>query len=197
MPATAWCAGNNILVLGDSLSASYNIELSQGWVQLLQQRLVRQGYEHAVVNASISGETTAGGLNRLPRALALHQPVLVVVELGGNDGLRGLSLGHIRENLKQIIALSRQTGAAVVLCGIRIPPNYGPDYTEAFGRIYEELGRLPGVYPVPFILEGIALEPGMMQADGIHPGAAAQARMLDNVWPAVESALRVLGVHSN
>lgn len=179
----------SILVLGDSLSASYNIELSQGWVQLLQQRLARQGYEHAVVNASISGETTAGGLNRLPRALALHQPALVVVELGGNDGLRGLSLAHIRENLQQIISLSSQAGAAVVLCGIRIPPNYGPDYTEAFARIFEELGQLPGVYPVPFILEGIALEPGMMQADGIHPGADAQARLLDNVWPAVERAL--------
>lgn len=165
------------------------MELSQGWVQLLQQRLQRQGYEYTVVNASVSGETTGGALNRLPRALQLHQPALVVVELGGNDGLRGIPILHIRENLKKIIEISTASGARIVLCGIRIPPNYGPEYSESFYRIFEDLGEADNVFPAGFILEGVALTPGMMQADGIHPDSTAQPLLLENIWPAIKAAL--------
>lgn len=189
MHAPAVHAGSQVLVLGDSLSAGYNIELAQGWVQLLQQRLKDQGYGHSVVNASMSGETTGGGLNRLPRALKLHSPEVVIVELGGNDGLRALPLSVIRSNLEKIIALSQEAGAQVVLVGIRIPPNYGEEYGEGFYRIYEELSRDRDVFLVPFVLEGIALSEGMMQSDGIHPTASAQIQLLDNIWPALRSAL--------
>ena len=189
MHAPAVHAGSQVLVLGDSLSAGYNIELAQGWVQLLQQRLKDQGYGHSVVNASMSGETTGGGLNRLPRALKLHSPEVVIVELGGNDGLRALPLSVIRSNLEKIIALSQEAGAQVVLVGIRIPPNYGEEYGEGFYRIYEELSRDRDVFLVPFVLEGIALSEGMMQSDGIHPTASAQIQLLDNIWPALRNAL--------
>ena len=178
-----------LLVLGDSLSAGYNIDLDQGWVQLLQQRLKDQGYGHSVVNASMSGETTGGGLNRLPRALALHRPVVVVVELGGNDGLRALPLAMVRANLEQIIGLSKQAGAEVVLVGIRVPPNYGQEYSEGFYAMYGELARQQGLFLAPFALEGIALDSNMMQPDGIHPVAAAQPRLLENIWPAIRAAL--------
>jgi len=178
-----------LLVLGDSLSAGYNIDLDQSWVQLLQQKLKEQGYGHGVVNASMSGETTGGGLNRLPRALALHRPVVVVVELGGNDGLRALPISMIRANLDRIIGLSKQAGAQVVLVGIRIPPNYGREYSEGFYGMYAELARDQGSFLVPFALEGIALDNKMMQADGIHPVAAAQPRLLENIWPAIKAAL--------
>lgn len=178
-----------MLVLGDSLSAGYNIEVARGWVQLLQQRLKDQGYGHSVVNASMSGETTGGGLNRLPRALKRHSPEVVIVELGGNDGLRALPLSVIRSNLERIVELSKQAGAQVVLVGVRIPPNYGEEYGEGFFRIYAELSQAREVFLVPFALEGIALSDGMMQSDGIHPTASAQARLLDNVWPAVKKAL--------
>lgn len=178
-----------LLVLGDSLSAGYNIDLDQGWVQLLQQRLEDQGYGHSVVNASMSGETTGGGLNRLPRALAVHQPAVVVVELGGNDGLRALPLSLIRTNLEQIIRLSKQAGAEVVLVGIRVPPNYGQEYSEGFYALYAELAREQGLFLVPFALEGIALDSDLMQPDGIHPVAEAQPRLLENIWPAIRAAL--------
>jgi acyl-CoA thioesterase-1 len=179
----------SLLVLGDSLSAGYNIDLDRSWVNLLQQRLRDQGYGYSVVNASMSGETTGGGLNRLPRALKLHQPRVVVVELGGNDGLRALPLSVVRGNLERIIDLSKQSGAQVVLVGIRIPPNYGQDYTEGFYRLYGELAQEKGVFLVPFALEGIALESDLMQADGIHPTGEAQQRLLENMWPAIEAAL--------
>jgi len=182
-------AGSQVLVLGDSLSAGYNIEVAQGWVQLLQQRLKDQGYGHSVVNASMSGETTGGGLNRLPRALKLHSPQVVVVELGGNDGMRALPLSIIRSNLEQIVDLSIGAGAQVVLVGIRIPPNYGEEYGEGFYRIYAELAQSKGLFLVPFALEDIALSEGMMQSDGIHPTATAQTRLLDNIWPALKKAL--------
>lgn len=190
MPVAGTCDSPRILVLGDSLSAGYNMELAQGWVQLLQQRLEQQGYEYTVVNASVSGETTGGALNRLPRALRLHQPALVIVELGGNDGLRGLPIDHIRENLQEIIAISTGSGARVVLCGIRIPPNYGVEYTDDFYQVFQDLGDQNAVFLVPFILQGVALEPDMMQADGIHPDSTAQPLLLDNTWPAIELALR-------
>lgn len=176
-------------MLGDSLSAGYNMEVAEGWVQLLQRRITEQGYGHTVVNASMSGETTSGGLNRLPRALEKHQPAVVVVELGGNDGLRALPLALIRSNLEQIIGLSQGAGAQVVLVGIRIPPNYGEAYGEGFYRIYAELAEQHGLFLVPFALDGIALEDGMMQADGIHPEARAQPRLLENLWPAIQQAL--------
>ena len=182
-------AGPQVLVLGDSLSAGYNIEVAQGWVQLLQQRLKEQGYGHSVVNASMSGETTGGGLNRLPRALKLHSPQVVIVALGGNDGLRALPLSVIRSNLENIVDLSIQAGAQVVLVGIRIPPNYGQEYGDGFYRIYAELAQSKGLFLVPFALEDIALSEGMMQSDGIHPTASAQERLLDNIWPALKMAL--------
>jgi acyl-CoA thioesterase-1 len=187
--APAVHASSQVLVLGDSLSAGYNIDVAQGWVQLLQQRLKDQGYGHSVVNASMSGETTGGGLNRLPRALALHSPQVVIVELGGNDGMRALPLSVIRSNLEKIVELSTGAGAQVVLVGIRIPPNYGQEYGEGFYRIYAELAQSKGLFLVPFALEGIALSEGMMQSDGIHPTASAQTRLLDNIWPALKKAL--------
>jgi acyl-CoA thioesterase-1 len=186
-------ADPSVLVLGDSLSAGYNIDLDQGWVHLLQQKLRDQGYGHSVVNASMSGETTGGGLNRLPRALEVHRPQVVVVELGGNDGLRALPLAVVRGNLEGIIDLSTQAGARVVLVGIRIPPNYGQEYSEGFYRIYGELARQKRAFLVPFALDGIALEDGLMQADGIHPTGQAQQRLLDNIWPAIKAALDSAG----
>ena len=182
-------AAPRILVLGDSISAAYGMELEQGWVHLLQQRLQLQGYPHRVVNASISGETTAGGLARLPELLQTHSPEVVIIELGGNDGLRGLGLQQTRDNLERMIELARQQGVRVVLLGMRLPPNYGPTYTEAFERIYAQLGGPQGVDSVPFFMEGVALEPGMMQHDRIHPTARAQPQLLDNVWPVLVPVL--------
>lgn len=178
-----------ILVLGDSISAAYGMELEQGWVHLLQQRLRDQGYPHRVVNASISGETTAGGAARLSELLQTHAPAVVILELGGNDGLRGLGLQQTRDNLERMIELSRGQEARVLLLGMRLPPNYGPVYTDAFERIYTQLAGPQGVDSVPFFMEGVALEPGMMQPDRIHPTAAAQPRLLDNVWPVLEPLL--------
>ncbi|HSH28731.1 MAG TPA: arylesterase [Thiohalobacter sp.] len=183
--APARAEAPRILVLGDSISAAYGMELEQGWVHLLQQRLHLEGYPHRVVNASVSGETTAGGLARLPDLLQTHAPDVVILELGGNDGLRGLAMRETRANLARMISLSRQEDARVVLLGMKLPPNYGAVYTGAFERIFVELGARPGVTGVPFLLDGVALEPGLMQADGIHPTSRAQPQLLDNVWPAL------------
>ncbi|MBS1235721.1 MAG: esterase [Proteobacteria bacterium] len=180
----------SILVVGDSLSAGYGIELRDGWVTLLQQRLTRQGYPHTVVNASISGDTTAGGRARLPDALKRHRPQIVILELGGNDGLRGLSLRETRANLDAMIKAAQTAGAQVLLVGIHLPPNYGPDYTGKFHAIYHDLARIHNTALVPFLLDGVALTPGLMQPDGIHPRAAAQPRLLDNVWPSLEPLLK-------
>ncbi len=180
----------SILVVGDSLSAGYGIELRDGWVTLLQQRLARQGYPHTVVNASISGDTTAGGRARLPDALKRHRPRIVILELGGNDGLRGLSLRETRANLDAMIKAAQTAGAQVLLVGIHLPPNYGPDYTGKFHAIYHDLARTYNTALAPFLLEGVALTPGFMQPDGIHPRAAAQPRLLDNVWPYLEPLLK-------
>jgi acyl-CoA thioesterase-1 len=179
-----------ILVLGDSLSAGYGIDLEDGWVALLQQRLTSQGYGYRVVNASVSGETTAGGLQRLPRALALHKPELVILELGGNDGLRGLSLATTADNLGRMVQLSEGAGARVVLLGMKMPPNYGPKYTQGFEQIFADLASRKKLAFVPFFLENVALKPGMIQADGIHPTVRAQPLMLDSVWPTVQRQLR-------
>jgi acyl-CoA thioesterase-1 len=180
----------SILVVGDSLSAGYGIELRDGWVTLLQQRLTKQGYLHTVVNASISGDTTAGGRARLPDALKRHRPQIVILELGGNDGLRGLSLRETRANLDAMIKAAQTARAQVLLVGIHLPPNYGPDYAGKFHAIYHDLARIHNTTLVPFLLDGVALTPGLMQPDGIHPRAAAQPRLLDNVWPSLEPLLK-------
>lgn len=178
-----------ILVLGDSLSAAYGIRLEQGWVSLLQDRLKAKGYGHRVVNASSSGETTGGALARLPRALEKHRPAIVIVELGGNDGLRGLPITEIRANFESLIRLSRGSGAHVLLIGMRIPPNYGPRYAEGFARMYVELAKKYKVPLVPFFMEKVALRSDLMQSDGLHPTAAAQPLLLDTVWPALRPLL--------
>ncbi len=179
-----------LLVFGDSISAGYGIRVNQGWVALLQAKLTREGYGYQVINASISGETTAGGLARLPRALALHHPQVVVLELGGNDGLRALPIAQMRDNLRQMCALARAAGARVLLLGMRIPPNYGPDYTEQFRKVYADLARADKLPLVPFLLDNIALNPDLMQADGFHPNTQGQPKLLDNVWPELEGLLR-------
>lgn len=178
-----------ILVLGDSLSAAYGIDREQGWVSLLQRRLAQTGYPHRVVNASVSGETTSGALSRLDRELDLHAPDIVIVELGGNDGLRGLPLDQARNNLSAIIASIRQQGARVLLVGMQLPPNYGSAYTAGFQRIYSELAAEHGVALLPFLLEGLAHDERHFQNDGIHPVAAAQTIILDNVWPELAAML--------
>lgn len=180
-----------LLVVGDSLSSGYGIELPSGWVNLLQDRLRQQGYPHRVVNASISGDTTAGGRARLADLLKRQNPQIVILELGGNDGLRGLSLVETRANLAAMIQSAKASGAWVLLTGVHIPPNYGPDYTKKFHAIYQDLAHSQRVARVPFLLEGIALNPELMQADGLHPRANAQSRILDNVWPYLKPLLDV------
>ena len=178
-----------VLIVGDSLSAGYGLATGENWPSLLQDRLAACGHPHRVVNASISGDTTSGGLARLPRALQRNEPAVVIIGLGGNDGLRGIPVTEIRRNLASMIQLSATAGARVVLAGIHIPPNYGPRYTDAFHAIYRELAEEYDVGLIPFILEGVALEAELMQDDGIHPNAAAQPVIVDNVWPALEPLL--------
>jgi acyl-CoA thioesterase-1 len=179
-----------ILVFGDSISAGYGLpRVEQGWVALLQARLKNLGYGYQVVNASVSGETTAGGLARLPRALGLHHPAIVILELGGNDGLRALPVAQMRANLTRMAELSAGAGAKVLLLGMRMPPNYGPDYTAQFVRVYAEVAHDQKLSIVPFLLESIALSPDLMQADGIHPNQSGQPKLLENVWPALKPML--------
>jgi acyl-CoA thioesterase-1 len=179
-----------VLVLGDSLSAAYGIRLEQGWVALLQDRLESKGYGHRVVNASSSGETTGGALARLPRALERHRPAVVVIELGGNDGLRGLPIADVRANFEALIRQSRDSGASVLLVGMRIPPNYGATYTRAFHELFGELAAKHRLALVPFFLDGIALDDSLMLEDGLHPNAAAQPKLLEMVWPKLEPLLK-------
>ena len=182
--------GGPVLVLGDSLSAEHNIPAGSGWVSLLERKLAREkATPPAVVNASISGETTAGALVRLPALLQKHRPSVLVIELGGNDALRGLTPAQLRGNLEKMIALAEGAGARVVLLGIDVPPNYGAVYRERLRRTYAELAAAHGAGLVPFFLEGVALQPGLMQGDGLHPTAKAQPRLLDNVWPVLEPLL--------
>lgn len=178
-----------VLIFGDSLSAGYGIDVDQSWAALLQSRLEQQGYEHRVVNASISGETTEGGAERIAPALVNFEPALIILELGGNDGLRGFPPDRMRSNLEEIITTSKASGAAVVLLGIRIPSNYGPRYTQAFESVFRETAEALDVPWIEFFMEGIALNDELMQADGIHPNAAAQPKLLDNAWPIIEAAL--------
>lgn len=177
------------LVVGDSISAAFGLDTTQGWVALLQKRLDQQGKSIRVVNASISGDTSAGGLARLPALLAEHRPALVMIELGGNDGLRGTPLAQLQQNLAGMIAASRSSGAQVLLLGMRLPPNYGKRYIEGFAKVYEQLAAAHQVPLLPFFLEGVGGVPGLMQADGIHPTAAAQPRLLGNIWPLLEARL--------
>jgi len=179
-----------LLVYGDSLSAAYGLRADQGWVALLQKRLKDQGYGYNVVNASVSGETTSGGKARLARALSQHRPELVVLELGANDGLRGLPVRDTKSNLANMVGMAKSDGARVLLIGIRIPPNYGPQYTSAFDSMYKDLSRSLDVPLVPFLMDGVALDPTRMQADGLHPNADGQPRLLENVWPSLQKLLR-------
>jgi acyl-CoA thioesterase I len=178
-----------VLVVGDSLSAGYGVAVDSTWVALLQKRLAAQGYGYRVVNASISGDTTGGARARLPRALELHKPAVVILELGGNDGLRGLPLRQVRENFEFLIERSQAAGAKVVLVGMRMPPNYGAAYADGFHALYGELAKRYGTPLLGFFLEGVALDEKLMQADGIHPTAAAQPRLLDNLWPVLSQVL--------
>lgn len=178
-----------ILVSGDSLSAAYGMSLEQSWVALLQRRLREQGYPHRVVNASVSGETTAGGLARLPKALQQHRPRVVLIELGANDGLRGQPLKQIRANLTKMVKLSRAAGAEPLLFEMRLPPNYGKAYADAFHRSFAELARAETVPLVPFFLSPIALQRDAFLSDGIHPTAAVQPQLLEAVWPTLKPLL--------
>jgi acyl-CoA thioesterase-1 len=178
-----------VLVFGDSLSAGFGIEVDQSWTSLLQTRLEEQGYEHRVVNASISGETTEGGASRIASAIETFAPDLIILELGGNDGLRGFPPQRMKVNLGKIIASSTASGAAVVVLGIRIPPNYGPRYIEAFDNVFREVAAEYEVPWIEFFMEGVALNEELMQGDGIHPNAAAQPVLLDNAWPMINAAL--------
>lgn len=182
---------HTVLVLGDSLSAAHNLAESQGWVALMQKRLARLDGKSAtppwsIVNASVSGETTSGGLSRLPELLDVVQPGWVLLELGANDGLRGLPLPVVRENLQKLIDESQQSGARVVLLGIMLPPNYGPAYAAPFAAMFQQLAEKNGLPLVPFLLKDVATNPKLMQEDGLHPTAQGEPIVLDNVWSVVK-----------
>jgi acyl-CoA thioesterase I len=179
-----------ILVMGDSLSAEYGLARGKGWVALMEQRLQDKHLDYSVVNASISGETTAGGAARFAKALAQAKPAVVIIELGGNDGLRGLDLAAMRANFETMITQAQKAGARVLLAGMRMPPNYGRDYTSRFSAVYPELARKYKTALVPFILEGLGDKPEMFQADGIHPLPEMHPKILDNIWPALEPLLK-------
>ncbi len=179
-----------ILVLGDSLSAAYGIEHELGWVRLLQSRLKTEGYPHQVVNAGISGDTTAGGLSRLPQALQRFQPSILILELGSNDGLRGIAFSNTRDNLASIIDLARADGCRVLLLGMHMPPNFGKVFTKRFHAIFTGVAQDKSVPLVPFFLQDVVDKPEWMQADRLHPTALAQPKMLANVWPLLEEVLQ-------
>jgi acyl-CoA thioesterase-1 len=189
-PAAADAAARTVMVFGDSLSAAYNLAPEQGWVHLLGDRIARSHLPWRVVNASVSGETTAGGLRRLAEDLKRHKPSVVVIALGANDALRGQPVAGMRSNLEQMIRLARQARAEPVLVGLMIPPNYGIDYAAQFRDMYASIAAASRVPIVPFLLEGIADKPEMFQRDQLHPTAEAQPRIADNVWPALEPLLK-------
>ncbi len=186
----AYSASKTLLVLGDSISAEYGLPRDSGWVSLLQTRLSDDKLQVSVVNASISGETTAGGLTRLPALLQQHKPAVLIIELGGNDGLRGLSLAATQSNLREMIKSADRIGARVLLLGMRVPPNYGPDYSKRFAAMYQGLARERNVKLVPFLFAGLEDTERFFQQDRIHPNQRAQAVMLDNVWPSLRSLLK-------
>lgn len=182
-------SATTVLVLGDSLSAAYGLDQKQGWVTLLEERLHQHCAGCRVINASISGETTAGGRSRIASLLKQPQPQILIVELGGNDGLRGLPLTEMYDNLDHIITQALQRDVKVVLIGMRLPPNYGPSYTREFHNVYQRLAAKHHIAFVPFLLAGFADQRRLFQGDGIHPIAAAQGIMLDNVWPILRPML--------
>ena len=182
-------AAGTVLIVGDSISAGFGLDTRKGWVALLEQRLKQEGFDDKVVNASISGDTSAGGLARLPAALATHKPDGVVIELGGNDGLRGQPPAQLQQNLASMIQQSRDSGAKVLLLGMQIPPNYGKRYVEAFAKVFGDVAQKEKVPFVPFFLEGVGGHPELMQADGLHPAVAAQDKLLENVWPTLKPLL--------
>jgi acyl-CoA thioesterase-1 len=181
---------HSILVFGDSLSAAYGIAQARGWVALLAERLKRERPDYSVVNASISGETSAGGAARMGKTLAQHKPAIVILELGANDGLRGLPLAQLRQNLASMIEQAQKAGARVVLVGMKLPPNYGPEYTRAFETTYGELARRYKTALVPFLLEDFAEKQELFQPDRIHPTDAAQPLMLERVWKVLQPLLK-------
>jgi acyl-CoA thioesterase-1 len=186
---SAWAEASTIVVLGDSLSSGYGLPLGQSWVSKLDGRLRAEGYGYEVINASIAGDTSSGGLARLPYLLEAHSPRIVIIELGGNDGLRGQPVQNLRANLVRIIELTRAHGAAPILTGIQIPPNYGPTYTGSFARIYTELAADLDIPLVGFLLEDVALNGELMQPDGLHPNARGNEVMLENVWAVLAEIL--------
>ena len=182
-------AAGTILIVGDSISAGFGLDTRLGWVSLLEQRLEREGHDDRVVNASISGDTSAGGQARLPALLTEHKPDVVIVELGGNDGLRGQPPAQLQQNLASMIRQSRDSGAKVLLLGMQIPPNYGKRYVEAFAKVFGDVAQKEKVPFVPFFLEGVGGHPELMQADGLHPAVGAQDKLLENVWPTLKPLL--------
>jgi acyl-CoA thioesterase-1 len=187
---SAAAAEKSILVVGDSLSAAYGLARSQGWVELLGERLKRERLDYSVVNASISGETSAGGRARIGELLARHHPAVVIVELGGNDGLRGLPIAQMKANLGAIIERSKKSGARVLVVGMRMPPNYGPDYTQAFENAFAGVAKRYRVALAPFILEGFAEKPEYFQPDRIHPTAEVQPLITERVWRGLRPLLK-------
>lgn len=179
-----------IVIFGDSLSAGYGIEVDQSWGNLLQARLKEQGYEHRVVNASISGETTEGGVTRIDSALSDFSPDLIILELGGNDGLRGFPPTRIEKNLEKLIVQAKSSGAAVILLGIRIPTNYGSRYSAEFEAVFRNVSERLNVQWIEFFMEGIALNDDLLQEDRIHPNASAQPMLLDNAWSIISATLQ-------
>jgi len=192
LAAMLWAQGalaGTALVVGDSISAAFGLETSQGWVHLLQQRLDDGEHDYRVVNASISGDTSAGGLARLPALLREHEPDIVIIELGGNDGLRGQPPAQLKRNLAAMVEMSQEADARVLILGMLMPPNLGKRYTEAFAKVFPEVASEHNVPLVPFLLEGVAGVPSMMQSDQVHPTAEAQSKLLDNVWSALNPLL--------
>lgn len=182
-------AKNTILIVGDSISAGFGIDPQKGWVMLLQQRLQEKKYAYQVVNSSISGDTTSNGLNRLPAMLQQYHPQITIIELGGNDGLRGLPLNVIKQNVASMISLAKKAGSKVLLLGVRLPPNYGPQYTQLFRQLFVNLAKEESVNLVPLFLNHVDDNPQLMQVDGIHPKEEAQVILLNNVWPILEKLI--------
>jgi acyl-CoA thioesterase-1 len=190
LAAPAWAAEKSILVVGDSLSAAYGIPRNRGWVALLEERLKREHPDYIVVNASISGDTSDGGRARLKPLLERHRPAVMILALGGNDGLRGAPPAQIRANLSTMIKDAQAQGARVLLLGVKMPPNYGEDYTKAFEAVFRDLAKAHRAALVPFLLEDFAEKPEFFQPDRIHPAEAAQPLMLERVWPALKPLLK-------
>ncbi|MEW8508061.1 MAG: arylesterase [Candidatus Thiodiazotropha sp.] len=189
-PPPLSAAQPGLLVVGDSLSAGYGVANDRRWVTLLAQRLQRHCGPFTVINASVTGDTSMGGVSRLPALLAMHQPKIVIIELGGNDGLRGIGIATIRDNLQQMVRLAKEAEASVLLLGMRLPSNYGADFVNAFHQVYYDVAKAESVPLVPFFLQDVALDVRLMQSDGIHPNDEAQPIMLDNVWSEVKALVQ-------